>query len=84
MKDQYNFVLSTRHSGKTFITNKTILMFLGFIKDYCTSKDDKCTNCPFNMSGAWFDYCMFMSNVPHEGRSPDDWELDKINFDKLH
>lgn len=81
MEEQYNFVLSTRHSGKTFITSKTILMVLGAIKDYCEKSDDKCTNCPFNIKGgAWFDFCMFMGDTPHEGTTPDMWKMDKVDF----
>jgi hypothetical protein len=52
------------------------------IKNYCKNNNENCSECPFNMPGAWLDYCMFMGPTPHEGRTPDEWEIDKINFNK--
>lgn len=62
------------------MTISIIKIVLNAIKKYCAKKDDKCDKCPFSMKGAWFDYCMFMGTVPHEGRTPSEWELDEINF----
>lgn len=54
---------------------------LDAIKAECISNNDDCISCPFNISDEWHDYCLFMGNVPHEGITPDDWELDKIKWD---
>lgn len=53
------------------------------IKSECEAKNDgNCASCPFKISGAWFDYCLFMGNVPHEGASPDMWALNEIKWER--
>lgn len=62
------------------MTISLIKIVLNTIKKYCSKKDDNCTNCPFNIKDSWHEYCMFMGNVSHEGCSPSEWELDKVDF----
>lgn len=52
------------------------------IKSECIVNDDYCKSCPFNISNVWDDYCLFKGSTPFEGITPDNWELDKIKWEK--
>lgn len=62
------------------MTVSLVKIVLCAIQKYCKNKDDNCNNCPFNIKDSWHEYCLFMGNIPHEGTTPDDWELDKVDF----
>jgi hypothetical protein len=51
------------------------------IKSECAANCDGCTSCSFNISGAWFDYCLFKGQN-HKGTIPSKWQLDKVKQEK--
>lgn len=51
---------------------------LEVIKTKCINDISECKECPFNIKDTWHEYCLFMGRVPHEGTTPDEWELNKI------
>lgn len=54
------------------------------IKNECIIDTTDCKECPFNISDSWHEYCIFMGDIPHEGTTPDCWELSKIKWDRIN
>lgn len=56
---------------------KDFVMALQIIKGYCVHIGN-CDLCPFQLENSWKKYCMFQGPFSHEGRTPEDWELDEL------
>lgn len=52
------------------------------IKQDCEATEG-CSICPFNISNNYYyDYCIFQGISAYEGRTPEDWEIEKIKFEE--